>query len=150
MGYYITLQDSSFRIPKESQDEAFERLKALNHKPGVPKSGGGFRDGEKVESWFSWMAPDYDEHVSSLAELFGMLGFTAEFDKDGALLLTHYDDKIGDEKLFLEEIADLVPEGAIMDWVGEDGERWRYQFDGESMHTLEGRVTITYDRISHE
>lgn len=60
---------------------------------------------------------------------------------DGDLLLVSYDSKIGQEDLFLEAIAPFS-EGYI-EWVGEDGDRWRNVVsDGRVLHQA---AKITYE-----
>lgn len=138
MGYYITLEDANFVIPADKLDEALERLKALNHKPGVEKRGGAWGADGKTASWFSWMPEDYDQTVMSAKEVFELLGFTVSDTEDGGISLDYYDSKTGQEELFIEEVADLANEGWYLRWRGEDGDIWRTDATG----TREGRVVF--------
>jgi hypothetical protein len=127
MGYNITAVESTLRIPAEYLDEALLRFKALNHNPDVEKRGGS-STGEK---WFSWMAADYDQHVTSAKEVLDDLGFYTEIDKDnGDVVVTGYDSKTGQEELFLDEIANLVDPDCYIIWVGEDLRTWAWTTDG--------------------
>lgn len=141
MGYYITLEKSTFRIPAENLEEAFTRLKALNHKPGVEKRGGQYSGGQQTASWFSWMSEKYDEEAESAAHIFKMLGFWVEEDENGGITLTEYDSKIGQEDLFINEVKDLAVPGWSMLWRGEDGEVWRQTAEG----TESGKVLFRSD-----
>jgi hypothetical protein len=141
MGYYVNIEEANWVLPKENQDVALQRLKDLNHKEGVEKRGGSFGPGGvENERWFSWMSADYDQHVSSVAEILSMLGFDFEYEDDGGLRILFYDSKIGQEELFLTEIADLVPSDSFIKWRGEDGEHWMWTPSG----VFEGR--IVYDK----
>ena len=130
MGYYVQLKDSTFRIPDENLVEAAARLKALNHKPGVYKQGGAYGGPNDGQKWFSWMEPDYDEIYDTAQEILEALGFYCiEYD-DGSLLVEGYDNKTGQEDLFIAEIADLAVEGWEMIWQGEDGNAWKHNITG--------------------
>lgn len=131
MGYYIRLEESTFNIPADKLDEAFARLKALNHKPGVEKNGGSYSGGRYTAKWFSWMSEKYDEEAKDAEDIFKMLGFYTECNPDDGLTLTGYDSKIGQESLFLQEVADLANEGWYIEFTGEDGARFRYTAQGE-------------------
>lgn len=136
MGYYVTLESSTFTIPAENLAEAFERLKALNHKPGVEKRGGQWGPNGKTVQWFSWMSEKYDEEAESAAHIFQMLGFEVDTAEDGAITLVYYDNKTGQEDLFIDEVADLAVPGWVMEWSGEEGDRWRQSAEG----VKQGRV----------
>ena len=131
MGYYITLQDANFTIPADKLDEATRRLKALNHKPGVYKRGGSYSGGKQAASWFSWMSEKYDEELDSAKEIFEALGFDTETNEAGDLSLVYYDNKTGQEDLFLQEVSDLANEGWYLQFHGEDGAIFRYTAQGE-------------------
>lgn len=133
MGYYVTLESSNFTIPAENLAEAFERLKALNHKPGVEKRGGSFSGGKYTAKWFSWMSEKYDEEARDAAHIFEMLGFEVDTAEDGAITLTYYDNKTGQEDLFIDEVADLAVPGWVMEWRGEDGDKWRQTAKGQEV-----------------
>lgn len=130
MGYYVTLENSTFNIPADKLDEALARLKALNHKPGVEKRGGSWGPGGQTAKWFSWMSEKYDEEVNSAEEVFEALGFEVECNPDDGLTLVGYDSKTGQEDLFIDEVADLAAPGWFMEWRGEDGEKWRQTAKG--------------------
>lgn len=130
MGYYVTLEESTFNIPADKLEEAFTRLKALNHKPGVVKNGGSYSGGRQTAKWFSWMSEKYDEEAEDAEHIFKMLGFYTECNPDDGLTLLEYDSKTGQEQLFINEVADLATPGWVMVWRGEDGEVWRHSAQG--------------------
>lgn len=137
MGYCIELTEADFTIPAEHVAEAFERLKALNHKPGVEKHGGSWRGGEQISAWFSWMDADYDQKVSDLKELFEALRYQGVYDDEGNFSIESFDgEKIGQEDLFFAEVADLAEEGWYLQYLGEDGYIWRLTAEGEKPATI--------------
>lgn len=125
MGYHVRLIESDFTVPAEQVDRAFTAVKALN-KVDSWKRGGHYSKGVQVETWFSWMAPDYDRITTSLQEVMEMVGFTVDTADDGSVSLVGYDRKTGQEELFLSILALAVPEGSYMLWEGEEGERFRH------------------------
>lgn len=130
MGYFVTLENSTFVIPAENLEEAAARLKALNHKPGVVKNGGSYSGGQQTAAWFSWMDEDYDQKLHTAKEIFEALGFDVSDTDEGGISLDYYDNKVGQEELFINEVSDLATPGWVMVWRGEDGEVWRHSAQG--------------------
>jgi hypothetical protein len=146
MGYYTQITDADFLIPKANEAKALAALKALNGPEyNSQKQGGSFDASGKSEAWYSWMDVDYDQKVSSCAEVFAMLGFEVEEDADG-LRLTGYDNKTGQEDLFLNAVAPYVAAGSFLAWRGEDGTLYRFEFDGTKMIEMEARVSWVTSR----
>jgi hypothetical protein len=73
------------------------------------------------------MPEKYDETVTSVAEVFNLLGFETDTESyDGEYVgLTYYDSKMGSEDIFIEAVAPFVADGSYLSWRGEEGERWR-------------------------
>lgn len=68
------------------------------------------------------MHADYPDHYSNAEEILIALGFDVEILNDGSIAIRGYDNKTGQEELFLDSIYDLA-RGAIY-WRGEDGRSW--------------------------
>lgn len=134
MGYYVQLIYAEFVIPENA--EVLQVLKDLNHKPGVKKNGGSYSGGKQDKSWFSWMPENYDETVQSVQEVFELLGFVCS-PREGGFELMDYDNKIGQEDLFIQEVAPYVDEGMYLEWLGEDGARWKYVVEGGEVRMYE-------------
>jgi hypothetical protein len=132
MGYYVKIKESTFRIPAANLDAALVSLKALNHQPGIEKRGAHYNSsGQKTATWFSWMPEDYDKHVRTAEEVFVLLGFKCAQDPaTGDLLITGYDDKTGQEELFLDAVRNLVTPDSYIVWIGEQDEMWRWDQTG--------------------
>lgn len=149
MGYNITLENANFRIRECKLDQAWEVVAALNKRDDL-KSGGSWSGGEKKECWFSWMDADYPtkaleaferkECSHPLEYVFSQLGFDTTRDEGKGLRLHWYDSKTGDEEIFLDAVAPFVEPGSFLEWSGEDGLRWRHEFNGEVMIYKAGRV----------
>jgi hypothetical protein len=146
MGYYVqTLSHSTkFFMDKKHFQDAYKAMCALNDNDAV-KRGGSF-GGEGIDSksprpdgmdyhparWFSWMQADYPKHYSTAPEILEALGFILSYDADGNINSLSYDDKTGQEELFLNAIAPYVRNGSEIVWQGEDGAIYTFSFhEGE-------------------
>ena len=140
MGYYVTVQSADATIPADKLEEAFTRLKALNHDPKAHKGGGSYGANGKTEAWFSWMSANYDETAKSAEDIFQELGFYTETQADGSLSITGYDSKTGDEEQFLDAVGDLFytedEVGPYVHWMGEDGTQWVWTPSGRKPVTI--------------
>lgn len=144
MGYYVrTLDDASeFFMGKEHFDAAYKDMCQLNDLDDMKR--GGSWGGEGLTSndprpagmdhhparWFSWMSADYPSKLKTAPEILQELGFHISYDSDGNINGLSYDDKTGQEDLFLGAIAPYVREASRIVWVGEDGSVWVNDFGG--------------------
>lgn len=148
MGYFVETTGIDFTIPKENLDDAYRAMCELNRDDS--KKEGGYFGGKpedisgstsvstSPDKWFSWMSWDYDVECENAAEIFSMLGFEVDENEDGSLSLIRYDNKTGQEALFLEAVAPYVQPGSFINWVGEDGFFFCHEFDGETMKVKYG------------
>jgi hypothetical protein len=131
MGYYIQTINSTARIPQQNLQKAYEVMCALNQTHDHVKRGGSWSGGKQAAKWFSWMDADYPSKCADAAAILGMLGFETQYNDQGDLLITHYDNKTGQEDLFLKSIKNLTT-GSIV-WQGEEGESWTTEFYGDQV-----------------
>lgn len=142
MGYYVSIEESTFQIPVKNLDAAYEAMCKLNHTVPNSQKGGGTWGGEYSKdkapefgpyrgSCFSWMPWNYDEEYKDADEILQALGFGTYIDEDGNLFISDYDSKTGQESLFLESICSLA-KGYIV-WKGEEGELWGETYGGEKV-----------------
>lgn len=143
MGYYVNTMEQEFFLPKESLSDAYAAMVALNKTHHDQKRGGSWSNGERQERWFSWMPENYPDTCSTAKEIFDELGFEATLDEQGNVIGLYYNNKTGQEDLFLGAIAPFVKKGSFMNWVGEDGAHWQYFFNGQKMIEKQGQVTYT-------
>jgi len=150
MGYYICLEESDFTIKAENLGEAYKRMCELNLRDELKNGGGGAPEKDGVSTtiegtpnkWFSWMHSDYPLHYKTADQIFQALGFETETLKDGSLLLTRYDSKIGGEAHFTNAVSNLAT--GSLTWRGEDGEQWK-EVAGDDKIQLWNAVT-TFER----
>lgn len=133
MGYYVHVRESNAIIPAENLDEAYRRMCALNVTHDHLKRGGSYSGGRMTAKWFSWMDENYPETCKDAAEILEALGFECDSTDAGGLDVMYYDNKSGQEDLFISAIADLFVPGSFIHWQGEDGEQYRWEFDEGGM-----------------
>ena len=159
MGYYANLDYSDAMISKADGPAAMEAVYAMNDAADHLKSGGSFSGGRETSRHFSWMPINLRE-IPSIEELLLRLGFEI-IEEDGNIYLERYDSKVGQEELFMFAISPFIKrstrsafhanEHATMEWTGEDGSKWRWEFkDGglfleEAIISWSGSCRATYD-----
>ena len=141
MGYYITLKESDIFISKDDFEYCYEAMCKLNERDDL-KIGGSWGDGEAKSKWFSWMDANYPETCKDMHDILFSLGFeNHRYDKDGNLVGFIYDNKTGQQDLFLDSIAPYVKAGSYLNWMGEDGSLWQHSFNGKEMTMKSGVIT---------
>lgn len=148
MGYYVTYE-GEISFPSNREDVIVDALKALNHRHELKGGGRHPKTGDLYDDyWFAWMPSRYheDESLSTLQSILEMLGFEqtySETDNGWTTITVTYDNKIGSEEIFLNEISRF---GRIDIYAsGEDGDKWRYlTVNGE---LLQYTGAVSYDDL---
>ena len=130
MGYYVNIESSTFMIQKKDYEDAYVAMCALNQFDNVKRGGSYHKDkltGAVTENkWFSWMSPNYPDTLLTTIEILEEIGFELNT-SDTGLEICSYDNKTGQEDLFLEACCPWAS-GEIY-WNGEDGDRWMDNYD---------------------
>ena len=147
MGYFVETVEIDFVIPAENVKHAYEAMCKLNAHDELKHGGiwGGKEEyymkpvgstslASSARKNFSWMDWNYDETCANAEDIFDQLGFDTEIDENGNLRVLSYDNKSGQEELFLEACAPYVTPGSYIVWEGEDRAMWKNEFDGETMN----------------
>lgn len=140
MGYYVRIVRSDAVIPKANLTRAYEKMCALNVTHDAQKRGGSYSGGKKTESWFSWMDANYPETCKDAKAVLEQLGFDCEYNAQGDLLIQGYDNKMGQEDLFLKAIENEAT-GQIR-WVGEEDDVYYTNFKGDTVIDAEPVVKL--------
>lgn len=94
---------------------------------------------------FAWgPTENFPADCTSVAEVFRGLGFDVE-DQDTEVILTGYDNKSGDERHFVEAVAPFMPNGAYLQWSGEDDYLWREVVKDGAIKQID--ATITWEEV---
>lgn len=140
MGYYINQRGADFKIKKNNIKKALEAIKALDPENG---GGGSYRDGRKFESYFAWVNTNEYKNAKTLKEAVQAFRWDIEFDKGGNCINIYFEgEKVGDDDQFLEALAPFVEPGSYIEMQGENGEIWRWVFNGETMKEVYAEVTF--------
>jgi hypothetical protein len=130
MGYYVSIESSTFMLEPKHYDDAYKAMCALNLFDDIKRGGSYHKDqGTGVEtknSWFSWMSPNYPETLTTANQIFEDLGFEINVSETGTEICG-YDNKTGQEDLFLEACCPWAS-GYIL-WRGEEGDKWMDNYD---------------------
>jgi hypothetical protein len=116
MGYYIKLVEVRMNIP--NTPEVLSALKEINTTYHRLKRG-FTRISKETRHHFSWMPENYDKTVTTIEEIFTLLGFECTTEND-YVTIEDYDDKQGQEMLFIAAIAPYLANGSYMKFIGED------------------------------
>ena len=147
MGYYVNTEDINIIVPNDLVEPAYKAVLALNDQDDL-KRGGSF--GAERKYWFSWMPEDLTT-LSDLKEVFTQLGFEGtDYNKDGDLVLGHYNNKTGQEDIFLYTIAPFVQENSYVIWKGEDDAYWKHEFHDGVMLSYNGEVEVRWSDESFD
>lgn len=84
--------------------------------------------------------PEDFSGYTSLVTFLEDVGFQDTWVVNDHIELGCYDDKTGQEDVFLRFLAPFITAGSYIDWRGEEGEIFRWEFDGEKMAELDGKV----------
>lgn len=157
MGYYVRTTNTNFFLAKENFEQAHQLMCSLNQHDEMKRGGSWGGDGVTADSprpagmdhhparWFSWLSADYPKEHPTFESLMTALDFQVSFDDDGNVTDLAYDNKSGQEELFLNAIAPLVKEGSYIGWQGEDGEMWVNVFKGGVMVTDGRNLNNAYE-----
>lgn len=141
MGYYISIIDSeNFKVRKEHFEAIHKAFVELNNHDEL-KSGGSY--GAEREYWFSWMPKDYSDLTTP--QILAELGFEFSEAPNGDLVGFFYDNKCGDEDVFLAALAPFMADGEYLTWKGEDdGDYYRISYYGGKALVSRGEVNISW------
>lgn len=151
MGYYVR-GHGSLSIDKNDIDKAYEAMCELNDHDDMKRGGryGGVGSADSVRpdglnyhpgKWFSWMDPNYPDTCPTFEAVLKDLGFDFSVTNNGdvSTFLMNYDNKTGQEDLFMEAIAPFVISGEF-EWSGEDGHMWKWEYVDGKMEVLAAHV----------
>lgn len=148
MGYYIQTTESQIHVSAKNFQDAYRAMCSLNNNDNIKRGGRWGGDGiDRNEPrpegatfhparWFSWMPADFPNVCKTFQEVMESLGFHCTYNEEsGDLVHLTYDNKRGQEELFLNAIAPYVAKGSYIAFRGEDDNEWRLFFDGVGMTT---------------
>lgn len=139
MGYYTEINDSSLLIQKKNMENVWKQLNAMISPENIRRYGGGCKCecGQKVDSWYSFTSThllQYAVKARDLALVFECFGLCLIYAWGDSTYHTQEVFKIkaksGDEDILYRFLAPYVDDGSFIHTIGEEGEEWRYIFEG--------------------
>jgi hypothetical protein len=126
MSYCMSKSNSQFSIKVENKAGALAAMRALG----------------KQNLRHHWLSGREFAKAESLKEVFEVWGWSGEFDDDGNIVDISFDsEKLGDEIVLWQTIAPFVEAGSFIEMSGEDGNLWRWMFDGTTCKEVYPTVT---------
>jgi hypothetical protein len=139
MGYCIEYVEGAFHMRAEDKPAAHAALVAMWADPDAIMGGGGMG-----RRWFAWLNDtDLSKGTSaSFEDAMREWRYPVDTDEDGNVTgIGFVGEKIGDEGQMFAAIAPFVEADSYIDMSGEDGARWRWAFDGETVVEKAGKVS---------
>lgn len=132
MGYCMSQSESLIRIEKKNVTKAMKAVKALAGKETIADGSGRH---------FSWVDQNF-VNASDFKTVMKAWRWEVVFDTDGDVSdLRFYGEKLGDDYLLMKAIAPFVRKGGYIEMHGEDGERWRWVFDGKQCYEKAAKIS---------
>lgn len=119
MGYCVSSYNNKFFIKKENIEKAFKALMnfAENNKDKFHK--------------YKWVDVEDILNAEDFTECMDNLGWETEQDKLGNIdNIGFMREKLGEDYRWFEIIAPYVKKGSYIEMYGEDGDKWRWIFNG--------------------
>lgn len=141
MGYWIEQTDCRVRMRAADKAAALEAMYRM-WDPGreLDMTGGRWHGQERTFAWYAWTdhARWRSRGFATFEDAISDWDFFVLVDDDGDIVdLCSRDTKLGQQELVLAAIAPWVEAGSHLDFEGEDGYRWRWEFDGGSVREVE-------------
>jgi hypothetical protein len=150
VGYFVDVADVSIRIAPENCEKAVSLFVALMEKASDVGSGGSWREGKVVERFYSWVTTSHvleslknpeQSLPANIADAFSHWGYAFSADvKDGVVFQYRERDKWGDDESLWEALAPCFDSGSFIEFRGEEGALWKYEFNGNSLRELTGHI----------
>lgn len=131
MGYCIKMTESKFTIKKENFETALKSLKAVF----VPENMNTYDyiNGKRYPH-FSWVDTNKVLDSLNITEALTGIRYIPQFDQNGDICNVKFiGEKYGDEEIFFKALAPYVESGSYLCFKGEDGDTWKWSFNGESV-----------------
>lgn len=132
MGYCIEQQAGRFRMRADQFPLALGALKALAARAPHQRFG-----------HFSWVDTGTLMRAQTVVEFLKEWRWHPTLDVQGNIVdLSFEGEKLGDDKQLLDALAPFVEVGSFLQMLGEDGEGWRWVFDGSRCIEQQAQVSF--------
>ena len=127
MGYHIFLKDSKFDFKKGKLHECYLAIQALHQGKG--------------NDHYAWADNTSVLSATTLGEAFNAWRWGIVWDGIGGVERIEFNgEKYGDDDTLFDAIAPFVKSGSFIHMVGEDGEQWRWHFNGKTCNKQSAKI----------
>lgn len=132
MGYYVEITESTVQFEKEKLDQLMKTIKSA------------FKNGEISDGWF-----DEKEVLNAKTpdEFFEALYFYVSETETSYKIDCLMNEKAHDNELKLYETMAPFANNGYLEYLGEDGERWRYVFKNGHCSIVEPKIIWNEDEM---
>ena len=144
MGYYVETTASNITIPYEAFVPICKHLLDEGIMTNYKEMSGGDMKGDKWYSWVTMSELENSLKANNLIEVFTMFGYEVGTDcleKNPTITDLSYNQKSGNEIVLLRMIAPFIENDSYIDWKGEGGELYRWEFFEQELIEREGVIT---------
>ena len=146
----INQLDSYFNMKKETFDDALKVTKALltvEAKDKYGTTGYVMQGGEVTSRHYGFVQEENVARANNFKDAAQAFRWDMWIDDEGDIYSTTFNGEkyTGSEITFLNAIAPYVREGSYIEMQGEEGERWKWYFDG--MECIEYQAKILYPDV---
>jgi hypothetical protein len=149
MGYYITLNSCSIRIPESDFPRICQHLLTTGFLTNTDcMSGGSYSTEGRTASWYSWVDMDaLEKHLKSddLPAVLEDFGFDVMHDDEGAIDDLCYDSKSGNEEELFDAMAPAMSGITELFWTGECGAQWKWVIKDGELRIIDAVITYPED-----
>ncbi len=136
MGYYMKQRKAEFHIPKAKFQAVLTALKGF-----YAENDGEFVDPENVIRACE---------NNDIEKAFYYARWRVQIDATGIIGIAFNGKKLGNEEALFSAIADSVEGGSYIEMTGEDGNIWRWRFDGECCHEENAKLDFSESMTEEE
>jgi hypothetical protein len=133
MGYYVSITEAKFSIPANKIEEALATSLTCE---GIQNS----------PTYYVSQIEHY-EYLPPLIKLFMLVKKTWSFNliiKDNSVVDIYFEaEKWHGNDVWFKAVASCIDAGSFVEMTGEDGEKWRYVFDGQ--YVVEKRPKVIWE-----
>lgn len=124
MGYCMSQVDAKFHIKRENFTNARKAIQSLHGKERISDS---------IGKHFSWIDKDFYK-INNFAKIMEEWRWEVHIhdDESGVDDIEFTGEKLGDDKILFDAIAPFVEAGSYIVMRGEEGEFWKWTFDGKT------------------
>ena len=145
MGYLMNQLDNYFNMEKETLNEALKVTKALltdEAKEQYGTTGYVMQGGEVTSRHYGFVQEENVAKANNFKDAAEAFRWDMWIDDEGDIYSTTFNGEkyTGSEITFLNAIAPYVREGSYIEMQGEEGERWKWFFDGKTCIEYEAQI----------